>query len=153
MNVLFVCFGDICRSPLAKGILKKEFKAKNISGTIESAGFEPYHIGHPVDKRTLRVAKEHDIDLTDHKMKMFDPKDFDRFDRILVMDQRDYLDVEDAARNQEDMEKVDYVMNLIDDEKRSKIVPDPLYKGYRSFEKIYEKLEKACKILTHKAAE
>lgn len=153
MNVLFVCFGDICRSPLAKGILKKEFAAKNISGTIESAGFEPYHIGHPVDKRTLRVAKEHGIDLTDHKMKMFDPKDFDRFDRILVMDQRDYRDVEDSARNQTDMEKVDYVMNLIDDEKRSKIVPDPLYKGYRSFEKIYEKLEKACKILADKAAQ
>lgn len=151
MNVLFVCLGDTCRSPLAKGILKKEFQEKNIPGNIESAGFEPYHIGHPVDKRTKRVAKEHGIDLADHKMKMFDPKDFERFDRIYVMDQRDYRDLEDASNTPEQMQKVDFVMNLIDDKKRQKIVPDPLYKGYRSFETIYEKLERACKVLAEEA--
>jgi protein-tyrosine phosphatase len=151
MDVLFVCLGDTCRSPLAKGILKKEFAKRNISGNIESAGFEPHHIGHPVDKRTLRVADEHGIDLSEHTMRMFSPDDFDRFDHIYVMDQRDYNDVEYACKNPDDMQKVDFVMNLIDEEKRSKIIPDPLYKGYRSFEKIYEKLEKACAALAEKA--
>lgn len=151
MNVLFVCLGDTCRSPLAKGILQREFQNNNISGIVESAGFEPYHIGHPVDKRTKRVAREHGIDLSEHKMKMFDPKDFDRFDKIYVMDQRDYRDLEDASSSPEQMEKVDFVMNLIDDQKRHKIVPDPLYKGYRSFETIYAKLEKACQNLAKEA--
>ncbi len=151
MNVLFVCLGDTCRSPLAKGILKREFQAHNISGNIESAGFEPQDIGNPVDKRTERVAMEHGIDLSGHRMKLFDPKDFKRFDRIYVMDQRDYRDLEFIAQTSEDMEKVDYMMNLIDDEKRNKIIPDPLYKGYRSFENIYIKMEKACKALAQEA--
>ena len=147
MNILFVCFGDICRSPLAKGILRKKFEEKGIDGLVDSAGFEPYHIGHPVDKRTLRVAMEHGIDLSLHKMQLFNPDNFKKYDRILVMDQRDYHDVEYEATDPEDLKKVDFIMNVIDDEKKNKIIPDPLYKGYRSFEKIYDKLERACEII------
>lgn len=140
--------GDTCRSPLAKGILRREFQAHHIEGEVDSAGFEPHHIGHSVNKRTKKVAEAHGIDLSDHKTRMFDPKDFERFDRIYVMDQRDYRDVRYASgASQEHMEKVDFMMNLIDEEKKNKIIPDPLYKGYRSFETIYSKLERACKAL------
>ncbi|HPE86780.1 MAG TPA: low molecular weight protein-tyrosine-phosphatase [Bacteroidales bacterium] len=152
MNVLFVCVGGICRSPLAKGILQQQFDSNKINGKVEAAGLEPHHIGHPVDKRTLRVAKEHSIDLSGYTMRLFSPDDFNRFDRIYVMDQHDYREVEYVAKKENDMKKVDYVMNVIDDEKRSKIVPDPLYKGYASFEKIYEKLERACKIIADEAS-
>lgn len=143
MKILFVCLGNICRSPLAEGILKKKFEERGIKGTIDSAGFEPYHEGQHPDPRSVTTALKHDIDIRNKVARLFNVDDFDEYDRILVMDSMNYADVMRLARNDADREKVDYLLNTIhagaDEE-----VPDPYYGGPSGFDKVYDMMNRAC---------
>ena len=117
-----VCLGNICRSPLAEGILKS--KTKNLE--IDSAGTAGYHIGKKPDIRSIDIAKKHDIDLTSQRARQFSTRDFDDFEKIYVMDNDNYSKIISLARNQEDMDKVDLILNEIyPNEFQS--VPDPYY--------------------------
>ena len=107
MKILFVCLGNICRSPLAEGILRKKLNAQHIAGTIHSAGFEPYHEGQHPDPRSISTARKHDIDISNKLARLFSVNDFDIYDRIFVMDGLNYSDVMGVARNEEDRKKVD----------------------------------------------
>lgn len=143
MKILFVCLGNICRSPLAEGILRKKFEERNIKGIIASAGFEPYHEGQHPDPRSVATAKNHGIDISDKVARLFAEDDFDYYDRIYVMDARNHADVMRVARNRKDREKVDFLMNMAHGGQDME-VPDPYYGGTDGFEKVYRLMDLAC---------
>tara|TARA_B100000497_G_scaffold24502_1_gene28828 strand:+ start:1731 stop:2168 length:438 start_codon:yes stop_codon:yes gene_type:complete len=140
-----VCLGNICRSPLAEGILKS--KAKNFE--VDSAGTAGYHIGKQPDFRSIDIAKKYDIDLTSQRARQFSTRDFDDFDKIYVMDNDNYSKIISLARNQEDMDKVDLILNEIYP-KEYKSVPDPYYGGDKGFQNIYNLLETSCEVIAKK---
>ena len=140
-----VCLGNICRSPLAEGILKS--KTKNLK--VDSAGTAGYHIGKQPDIRSIDIAKKYDINLTNQRARQFSTRDFDDFDKIYVMDNDNYSKIISLARNQEDMDKVDLILNEIYPEEY-KSVPDPYYGGDEGFQNIYNLLETSCEVIVKK---
>jgi protein-tyrosine phosphatase len=143
MKILFVCLGNICRSPLAEGILKKKFEAYDLGGYIHSAGFEPYHEGQHPDPRSVSTAKNHNIDISNKVARLFSVNDFNIYDKIFVMDAMNHADVMRVARDDEDKQKVDYLLNLVDPGADNE-VPDPYYGGADGFDKVYEMMDLAC---------
>lgn len=140
-----VCLGNICRSPLAEGILKS--KAKNLE--VDSAGTARYHVGKKPDIRSIDIAKKYDINLTNQRARQFSTRDFDDFDKIYVMDNDNYSKIISLARSQEDMDKVDLILNEIYP-KEYKSVPDPYYGGDEGFQNIYNLLETSCEVIAKK---
>jgi protein-tyrosine phosphatase len=136
MRVLMVCLGNICRSPLAEGILK----AKKPEWTVDSAGTSNYHIGNKPDSRSIEIAKKFGIDISKQKARQFRSSDFEDFDLILAMDQQNYNNIIRLASSESDTEKVKLVLNL-NDPQMNEAVPDPYYEG--GFEKVYMMLDKA----------
>lgn len=133
-RVLCVCLGNICRSPLAEGILKAKAQELQVSVGIASAGTAGYHIGSRADKRSENVGKRYNIDISNHMAQKFKVEHFDEFDIILVMDQMNYSDVSSLARNSEDLKKIK--LYLIEED-----VEDPYYGEEDGFEKMYHILE------------
>jgi protein-tyrosine phosphatase len=149
MKILMVCLGNICRSPLAEGILKKKIKDNNLNASVASTGFVSYHLGNPADRRAISVAARFGVDLSKHKASVFSRKNFDLFDHIYVMDQANLNDVLMLARNKTDQNKVDFIMNeLYPGENR--IVPDPYYGGAEDFVSVYKMLDAACDAIIEK---
>lgn len=143
MNVLFVCLGNTCRSPMAEGILKKIYRDKGMTGTVESAGFQSFQLYNTPDPRAINVAKNHGIDISQKKARIFLTTDFDRFDRIYVMDTKNMNDVLNLVRDENDRKKVDYLMNIMEPGS-NKTIPDPFLSGVEDYEKVFISLEKAC---------
>lgn len=110
---------------------------------VDSAGFETFHRGDPADQRSVNVASIHGIDLSSHIARMFSVRDFDLFDLIYVMDRNNYEDVISLARDQQDKQKVDFILNLVTP-RENRQVPDPWYGGKDHFEKTYRMLDQAC---------
>jgi protein-tyrosine phosphatase len=143
MKILFVCLGNICRSPLAKGIMADKIKRLDLNAEVDSAGFETFHRGDPADPRSIAVAAAHGIDLSGHIARMFSVRDFDHFDLIYVMDRANYNDVMAVARDSGDEEKVGLILNLISPGENRQ-VPDPWYGGKEDFGKVFRMLDQAC---------
>ena len=142
-----VCLGNICRSPLAEGILKS--KVFGFKTFVDSAGTGAYHIGEKPDKRSINIAKINDIDISDQKARKFSVNDFDRFDYIYVMDMSNYDDVITLARNENDKMKVKLILNEIFPGENLD-VPDPYYGGEFGFKTVYKMLDEACEIIAKK---
>lgn len=140
MKILMVCLGNICRSPLAEGIMRKKLSDNNIEGEADSCGFESFHIGDKPDSRAIKVALQHGIDISGHRGKQFKKSDFDYFDRIYVMDSTNYRDVSGMVRNDNDLNKIDFIMNMAYPGSNMP-VPDPYYGGQDGFAKTYELLD------------
>lgn len=149
MNILFVCLGNICRSPMAEGILRQKFRDNGIAGLVESAGFESYHINEPPDDRAIETAKAHGIDIRAKRAKLFSSEDFDRFDRIYVMDEKNFRDISFFIRNDQDKAKVDFVMNLLEPGRNS-AVPDPYYRRIEACEEVFGVLSRACDVIINR---
>ena len=152
MKILFVCTGNICRSPMAEGILKDKLRKLNLTASVDSAGFESFHVGDTPDERAVATLRKRGIDITDHVSRLFSVRDFDRFDRIYVMDSYHYLNVSRLARNEEDMKKVDYALNVLSPG-MNKNIQDPWYDGLNAFEKVFGQLDQVCTFLAEKIAE
>jgi protein-tyrosine phosphatase len=148
MKILFVCLGNICRSPLAEGILKKKLEDKNIEAVIESAGFESFNINEPPDKRAIKVAKKNGIDISQSKSRLFTSDDFENFDRIYIMESANSRDIKYFARNDEDLKKVKYLMSVVHG--KNEAVPDPYLGDEKGFEKTFEMLDQACTKIVEK---
>jgi protein-tyrosine phosphatase len=142
-SVLMICLGNICRSPLAEGILRSKIEKNGLTVIIDSAGTSNYHIGEPPDKRSIANAKKHKIDISKLKARQFTIADFDRFDYIYVMDESNYSNVLSLARNEADIKKVDLILNKIFPESKAS-VPDPYFGGEEGFEHVFQLLDKAC---------
>lgn len=146
-NVLMVCLGNICRSPLAEGILKSKTDPEKVF--VDSAGTGDYHVGDMPDPRSIAVAKSANLDITSQKGRQFSPQDFEKFDHIFVMDTFNYADVISLARNEEDKKKVKLILDEIFPGENVD-VPDP-YQGLdEGFKNVYKMLEEACEIIAEK---
>jgi protein-tyrosine phosphatase len=143
IKVLFVCTGNICRSPLAEGILREKLKRHNIPAEVDSCGFESFHVGDPPDSRAQEVASKRGIDLSTHRARLFTPADFNRFDYIFAMDSTHFNNIRRLARNESDMSKVDYVLNVLHPGQNLG-VQDPWYHNLKAFENVYLQLDQVC---------
>tara|TARA_B100000900_G_scaffold308750_1_gene267443 strand:+ start:1507 stop:1956 length:450 start_codon:yes stop_codon:yes gene_type:complete len=139
MKVLMVCLGNICRSPLAEGILKS--KSNNI--IVDSAGTAGYHVGSRPDQRSIEIGLKNNIDITNQRARQFTSNDFDDFDKIYAMDNDNYSKIISLATNQDQINKVDLILNEVYPN-QFKSVPDPYYGGEKGFENIYNLLDEAC---------
>jgi len=113
-----------------------------ITGSVDSCGFEPFHVGDIPDKRSIQVARQHETDISQHRAKLFRQSFFDDFDRIYVMDNKNYQDVASMARNSDDLKKVDYILNELHPGSNMP-VPDPYYGGQEGFERTWKLLDQA----------
>ncbi|MGK0253600.1 MAG: protein-tyrosine phosphatase [Mariniflexile sp.] len=143
-NILMVCLGNICRSPLAEGILKS--KLPSDSFFIDSAGTCNYHIEKAPDTRSMAVAKKYGLDISNLKGRQFTESDFDLFDIIYAMDESNYRNIISLARNEQDKLKVKFILNEIYPNQNFNI-PDPYYGGNDGFENIYKMLDEACDVI------
>ncbi len=149
MRILMVCLGNICRSPLAEGILQSKVSA---DVKVDSAGTAAYHVGELPDSRSIAVAKKYGIDLTNQRARKFTVNDFDTFDLIYAMDESNYQDILTLARNTEEKLKVKLILNEVD-LNSNQSVPDPYYGGNNGFENVYQLLDEACQIIANKIEE
>ena len=142
-KVLMVCLGNICRSPLAQGILEKKSKESNVNIHVDSAGTSGWHVGSSPDLRSIKVAQKYDIDISHQKARKFSTYDFKEFDKIYVMDTSNYRDIIRLCSNEKECNKVELILKISDPENNPS-VPDPYYGEEDGFEKIYRLLENAC---------
>jgi len=143
VKILMVCLGNICRSPLAEGILQNKVDPQKV--VVDSAGTGSWHLGNPPDERSITIALEHGIDIRHQRCRQFTKDDFDRFDRIYVMDRSNYRNVVALAETNEDKKKVKLLLREIPMETEE--VPDPYYGGHDGFKKVYLMLDKACEVI------
>lgn len=149
-KILFVCLGNICRSPAADGVMRK--MCEGLPVEIDSAGTAGYHIGELPDSRMRSHAAKRGYPLT-HRARQFDPlKDFERFDLILAMDKNNMRDLQSMDRKNQYGHKLkmmtDYCQTM-----NAKEVPDPYYGGPEGFEHVLDILEDACKGLLNEIME
>ena len=134
MKILMVCLGNICRSPMAEGIMR------NLGGNkveVDSAGTSGYHIGYQPDRRMISTAFEHGIDISNLSARQFHSDDFDSFDVIFAMDSSNYQNIISLAKDDNDKQKVKMMLE-------NGNIPDPYYGGDEGFEHVYQLLHKAC---------
>lgn len=144
-----VCLGNICRSPMAEGIVRDEFAKQNIDIQVASAGTAAYHVGEGADSRAKAELRKHSIDISKERAQKFIQAHFDEYDLIYAMDEENYHNIISLARNKEDKNKVDMIMNLsIPGENIS--VPDPYYGGDEGFADAYKMIKSAAEILANK---
>lgn len=136
MRILMVCLGNICRSPLAHGIMQNVVDSDGLDWQIDSAGTGDWHVGQAPDHRSIAVAKHHGIDISGQRAQHFTAELFDRYDRIFVMDKQNSLDVLRLAKNDEQRSKV--ALFLPND-----IVPDPYYDD-NMFEPVFDMVKERC---------
>ncbi|PKD19543.1 protein tyrosine phosphatase [Salegentibacter salarius] len=136
-----VCLGNICRSPLAEGILKSKVDQSQVF--VDSAGTGDYHIDDSPDPRSIAIAKKNNLDITYQRGRQFQAEDFDRFDRIYVMDNQNFKDVISLARNDDDRAKVQLILDVIFPAENVD-VPDPYFGSEHGFENVYQMLDEAC---------
>ena len=148
MKILMVCLGNICRSPLAEGIMKTKIKEHQLDWEVDSAGTSGWHIGETPDPRSIRVAQKNEIDIIDQRARRFSVEDFDYFDLILVMDSSNYRDVMRLAQNKAQKEKIKMIMNVVQSGYNQN-VPDPYWEN-DGFENVFNMLEAACEKLVEK---
>ncbi len=136
-----VCLGNICRSPLAEGILS--LKGKHLNLEVDSAGTAAYHIGKQPDIRSIEIANKYNIDLNQQRARQFSRADFDEFDIIYAMDTNNYAHLISLASTETERNKIRMILNEINP-KAYQSVPDPYYGGENGFQDIYNMLDKAC---------
>ncbi|WP_299224348.1 low molecular weight protein-tyrosine-phosphatase [uncultured Psychroserpens sp.] len=145
-SILMVCLGNICRSPLAHGIL--ESKLPKDLFYIDSAGTANYHVGDAPDYRSIAVAKANGIDISKQQARQFKVTDFDAFDHVYVMDQSNFDNVIKLARHTNDIAKVKLILE-IDNSIKDKKVPDPYYGNISDFHDVFNLLNTTCKLLAN----
>ena len=144
-----VCLGNICRSPLAEGILKSKVTTYQIF--VDSAGTSAYHVDNIPDERSVAVAEKHGINISNQRARKFTVADFDNFDIIYAMDESNFHDIVKLSRNNSDKQKVKMILNEIHSNKNNS-VSDPYYGGNEGFENVFQMLDKACEIIIKKYA-
>lgn len=146
MKIQMVCLGNICRSPLAHGLLRSKIDKLNLEIQVESAGTSGHHSGESPDTRMQQTAIKHGIDISDLRAEQFTEADFDRYDVIYAMDKSNYKNIVLLARNPKDIEKVKMILNE-SMPNQNKEVPDPYYGGQDGFQNVYNLLDEATDII------
>ncbi len=140
-----VCLGNICRSPLAEGILRQKLDPKRFS--VHSAGTGGWHVGDPPDQRSIDIASQKGLDISNQKAQQFKLEFFDEFDLIYAMDQSNFNDLQSLARNSVDQEKLHLLLDALFPGEDAD-VPDPYYGGPSGFVNIYDLIDRACEVIS-----
>ncbi|MBC7776742.1 MAG: low molecular weight phosphotyrosine protein phosphatase [Phycisphaerae bacterium] len=148
MKILMVCLGNICRSPLAEGIMKQKIREAAFDWEVDSAGTGHWHAGQQPDRRSIVTAGQHGIDLTDQRARQFQATVFDRFDKIFVLDTQILRDVLRLAQTDQHRAKVELILDHTDPGK-NRNVPDPYYDD-TGFEEVFQMLDHACEAFVSK---
>jgi protein-tyrosine phosphatase len=146
IKVLMVCLGNICRSPLAEGILQSKVNFEKVH--VDSAGTGSWHVGNKPDSRSIAVAQKHGLDISSQRCRQFITKDFDEFDIIYVMDKSNFSNVTNMARSTSDTSKVKLLLSEIDNNETE--VPDPYHDSDDGFEKVYQMINEVCGTIANK---
>jgi len=141
MKILMVCLGNICRSPLAEGILRSKINEAGLDWIVDSAGTSSWHVGNPPHKGSIEIAKENGMDISGQRCRQFSVKDFDEFDLILAMDSENYQNILELTKDQSQDDKVKLMLNYAHPGSNMG-VPDPYYTG--DFQEVYDLLDLAC---------
>ena len=145
-KVLLVCLGNICRSPLAHGVLEHLVDADKVE--VDSAGTGAYHIGKAPDRRSIAVAKANGLDISQQRARQFKAEDFQLFDHIFVMDKENLADVRKLAPDAETAEKAQLFLSVLENSVEE--VPDPYYGGDEGFQYVYDLVLAASQVIVKK---
>ena len=144
-KVLFVCLGNICRSPAAEGVFLKMVADEKLTDIhVDSAGTGGWHVGESPDPRTVHHAKIRGYDLSPLRARQFEADDFNKFDLIITMDESNKENVLRMAKNDEHRKKVKHLTSFCDTHENVLEVPDPYHKGDEGFEYVMDLIEDAC---------
>ena len=143
MKILMVCLGNICRSPLAEGILKHKIQAHKLDWEVDSAGTSGWHVGELPNINSIQVAQQNGLDITDQRSRQFVAKDLETFDLILAMDADNYNNIL-SHTTPDQAAKVKMILNYSYPNENRR-VPDPYYEG--GFDKVFALLDEACEQL------
>ena len=146
MKILMVCLGNICRSPMADGLMRKKVREHKLDVYVDSAGTANYHVGGAPDTRMTQTAKRKGVDISGLQARQFVVSDFDDFDLIYVMDHSNYDNVVRLARNETDRNKVQLILELLPNQIEIE-VPDPYYGGQEGFEDVFDLLDQSTDII------
>jgi len=143
MKILMVCLGNICRSPLAEGILKHKVKNAGLEWFVDSAGIGDWHAGDLPDKRSIAIAQRYNVDITDQRARQIRKEDLKNFDLILAMDDSNLRQIQFLAKQvQNPTAQIEMILNYSSPGKNQS-VPDPYYGGMDGFEKVFQMLDEA----------
>lgn len=143
MNILMVCLGNICRSPLAEGIMKTKLPE---SFMVDSAGTISMHEGEHPDKRAIKTAANHHVDISKQRSRPITRTDFETFDKIYCMDVDVLADVISKAKNEEERQKISLFLEALGDHQNAE-VPDPYWGDMSDFEKVFQLLDRGCEAI------
>ncbi len=149
MKILMVCLGNICRSPIADGVLRKKVKDLNLTWEIDSAGTAAYHIGEKPDERMQKTALKNGFDISNLRARQFQQKDFDEFDIIYAMDASNYNNIIALAKNETQKNKVKLFLNELNPNS-NQAVPDPYYGGQDDFDLVFNLVDETTNIILEK---
>lgn len=147
MKILMVCLGNICRSPLAEGILKSKLPD---TFEVHSAGTINMHEGSNPDKRSVEIASKNGIDISTQCSRPIQPDDLDYYDKIYCMDKKNLQDVLSMVKNEEQKNKVSLLMDGLNLKQYPEEVPDPYWSEAEGFEKVFSQIDEACEIISKK---
>ena len=138
-----VCLGNICRSPLAEGILQHKAWKAGLNWSVESAGTEAFHVGEPPHRLSQKVAKLNGVDISNQRSRKFIKDDMLNFDKIYVMDEENYAEVKRISKELWKEKKVELLLNVCHPGENN-CVPDPWYGNEDGYHKVYEMIDKGC---------
>ncbi len=145
MNILMVCLGNICRSPLAQGILEAKIAQLSLQWTVDSAGTGSWHAGDPPDPRSVAIARKYGLDISGQRARQVRSVDFEAFNLLVAMDASNYQDLMQMALNDQEKAKIKLMRNF-PEPGQNRGVPDP-YWDDDGFDKVYHMLDQACEHL------
>ncbi|WP_317133906.1 low molecular weight protein-tyrosine-phosphatase [Brumimicrobium oceani] len=146
MKILMVCLGNICRSPMADGLMRKKVADNNLDVVVDSAGTGDWHVGDQPDPRMMETAKRNGVPIDELRGRQFKVADFDEFDRIIVMDKSNFDNVRKLSRDENDTQKIELFLNLTHPGKDLE-VPDPYFGGDEGFQDVFEMLDAGTDVI------
>ena len=149
MRILMVCLGNICRSPIAEGVMRHKIKQHNLDWTVASAGTESHHIGSAPHRFSQKICDTNGIDISDQVAKKFKASDFDCYDKIYAMAADVYEEIVHIAGHTVDYNKLEYFLNELENDCNGS-VPDPWYGTEEGYEPVYQLIERTCEAIINK---
>lgn len=142
MKILMVCLGNICRSPLAEGIMQSKIDQHGLDWKVDSAGTSGHHDGQLPDPRSIDVAEKNGLDITNQRSRKLVIKDLDEYDLICAMDSSNYINIRMLSRSSVHHQKIQLIMNFAQPDMNINVT-DPYY-GEEGFDNVYQMLDEAC---------
>lgn len=146
-----VCLGNICRSPLAEGIMQAQLMEKGLDATVDSAGTGNWHVGEPPHRDSQKIARLRGLDISAQRARQLKAEDFDRFDYIFFMDQQNAADAQRIAGRHWNHAKTALLLDVLP-AAGTRDVPDPYFGGWKDFEIVFDMISEACAIIAQKLA-